>query len=630
MNRKQQGPEAVAAHNVFFYLTYYGSVDVTSIEDEDLRKATELQIAHFGQCPMQLFYRPHIRKLQKLSSRRGLSFSEMIGGFELELDSDVTQAENGDMVWRQWPFQSAPICHWIHLRAPPPGPHAPLISVRLVAPDRCLAVDAQGIYHFFTWGWKPEVDRNGNTVNKNVHDGDEEQELDLFTDKGFFIAQRELPSFRSIPRLLYSPPNLNRKRNWNSLNDLAVVAVSKSSFAQRSILVVSDGDGIGGIAFQFVDPIKGITKGHVLVTAVHSSRISAIAMDPIGHCKLLTFKRLTLQNKWINSHIFIKHLLAAGIGGAGGELAIIGSDDGTATLWRFIANSSFHLPLRPRFRFGGHFGSRINSVAVSSALNICATVSKSRCCVFSLTSGSMLSSFCPPSGEMTGVLGVNHSSSHIETNFVETNASCITSTGHIVLVCISHYKHNPRKVVTLQLYTLQGIHVGSKALEAWRGTPNKIRSTHDGRAVMVSGVRGVTVHFISAIRPLEFADEWQISEDDADGNSISAYDIDFGPSLARPVVFVAGLSSGAIRFHAAKGITTWSEENKKGSVTEVVGVVGNALSKPAMKIKTLVGTVTGTGSRVVGLGKDIGREAISDVKVKGVSGFLGDVFGSKK
>lgn len=46
--RKQQGPEAIKAHNVFFYLTYYGTVDVASIEDEALRVATELQIAHFG------------------------------------------------------------------------------------------------------------------------------------------------------------------------------------------------------------------------------------------------------------------------------------------------------------------------------------------------------------------------------------------------------------------------------------------------------------------------------------------------------------------------------------------------------------------------------------------------------
>jgi hypothetical protein len=58
---KQRGQAAVDAHNVFFYLTYYGSVDVAAIEDESLRRATELQIAHFGQCPMQLFTSPHVR-----------------------------------------------------------------------------------------------------------------------------------------------------------------------------------------------------------------------------------------------------------------------------------------------------------------------------------------------------------------------------------------------------------------------------------------------------------------------------------------------------------------------------------------------------------------------------------------
>lgn len=56
---KQRGPAAVEAHNVFYYLTYYGLVDVDAIEDEALRRATELQIAHFGQCPDVLFAKPH-------------------------------------------------------------------------------------------------------------------------------------------------------------------------------------------------------------------------------------------------------------------------------------------------------------------------------------------------------------------------------------------------------------------------------------------------------------------------------------------------------------------------------------------------------------------------------------------
>lgn len=52
---QQSGPEAVAAKNVFYYLTYPGAVDINSIQEEAMRKATLLQIANFGQCPQQIF-----------------------------------------------------------------------------------------------------------------------------------------------------------------------------------------------------------------------------------------------------------------------------------------------------------------------------------------------------------------------------------------------------------------------------------------------------------------------------------------------------------------------------------------------------------------------------------------------
>ena len=51
---KQRGLAAKEAHNVFYYLTYYGAVDLAKIQDEGLRRATELQIAHFGQVGILL------------------------------------------------------------------------------------------------------------------------------------------------------------------------------------------------------------------------------------------------------------------------------------------------------------------------------------------------------------------------------------------------------------------------------------------------------------------------------------------------------------------------------------------------------------------------------------------------
>ena len=58
--------------------------------------------------------------------------------------------------------------------------------------------------------------------------------------------------------------------------------------------------------------------------------------------------------------------------------------------------------------------------------------------------------------------------------------------------------------------------------------------------------------------------------------------------------------------------------------------VGNALSKPAQRIKSFAGTVKGTGSRFVGLGKEISREAVTNVKEKGVGGLLGGFVGFVK
>ena len=136
---------------------------------------------------------------------------------------------------------------------------------------------------------------------------------------------------------------------------------------------------------------------------------------------------------------------------------------------------------------------------------------------------------------------------------------------------------------------------------------------------MVCSGGSISIHLVSAIKPLHFVDKWKVADDDEIHSGIGAYDIDFGPSLSRPVVAVTGLSSGSLRIHAFKGVSEWSEEvNKRSTMSEAVG---NALAKPAEKVKGLLGVVKGKGSKVVGLGKEIGREA--------VSGFLGDVFGKK-
>lgn len=56
---KQSGSSAYAARNLFHPLTYEGAVDIDSITDEVLLRATIAQISSYGQTPTQLFRKPH-------------------------------------------------------------------------------------------------------------------------------------------------------------------------------------------------------------------------------------------------------------------------------------------------------------------------------------------------------------------------------------------------------------------------------------------------------------------------------------------------------------------------------------------------------------------------------------------
>ncbi|GAB4844399.1 BEACH domain-containing protein C2 [Ancistrocladus abbreviatus] len=60
---KQRGKEAIAANNVFFYITYEGTIDIDKISDPVQQHATQDQIAYFGQTPSQLLTIPHMKRM---------------------------------------------------------------------------------------------------------------------------------------------------------------------------------------------------------------------------------------------------------------------------------------------------------------------------------------------------------------------------------------------------------------------------------------------------------------------------------------------------------------------------------------------------------------------------------------
>ncbi|RZB38733.1 protein FAN-like [Asbolus verrucosus] len=59
---KQQGEEAIKAHNLFYHLCYEGNVDLDAIADLNERHALEVQIMEFGQIPKQVFKVPHPKR----------------------------------------------------------------------------------------------------------------------------------------------------------------------------------------------------------------------------------------------------------------------------------------------------------------------------------------------------------------------------------------------------------------------------------------------------------------------------------------------------------------------------------------------------------------------------------------
>ncbi|XXG76013.1 hypothetical protein AAC387_Pa08g0457 [Persea americana] len=59
---KQRGKEAILANNVFFYITYEGTVDIDKISDPVQQRSTQDQIAYFGQTPSQLLTVPHMKR----------------------------------------------------------------------------------------------------------------------------------------------------------------------------------------------------------------------------------------------------------------------------------------------------------------------------------------------------------------------------------------------------------------------------------------------------------------------------------------------------------------------------------------------------------------------------------------
>ena len=616
---KQRGLAAVANNNVFFYLTYAGSVDLAAIEDEALRKATELQIAHFGQCPMQLFVKPHERR-RKYREGPARTFEESLRLWQFSEEEVL-----------EMPFTNAPLTHWTHIGPIPPGPNLPLCKIRFLSPSRIMAIDASGIFSFYNFSWKMDVkavneqearlrsqllriseiqrseaaalaarrtssqESSGRVSSRGARSSsqDSADEMDenfsfdsttsvismsMYTDVdevnydlGNFVCARDTSGFKSLPRC----PNRTK-----------VVAVSKRSYLGGSAVIVLSDAGNGGLALQFVN-VKGgdVMKSQIAKKCFGSGSVSVIDTD---------------------------YDAASGAS----EVAAVGCSDGSLCLYTFSESLST-LSQRPSHRIApfAHAGCEIRGLSVSVALRVVASVSTSKCCLHSITTGKLIGSWGPAGVPTDGYVS--------EEGVAFSGKVFVSKLGYVVLVVVRGGQKS------LQLRSIEGRILGE--VPTLSDSVFSIRGECGGKIAAVAGHGSVALYRLSSVKALEVLDVWNVDmggtvEDLLGLGENGILDVDFGCGSHSSVVAIA-MQDGSIRVHALRGIGKWSQSLSSGLGGAVAGLLGKAGHGVGSVGKTVFGGIGSLGKGLFGIGKEIVNEVseeqvIEEVKKKGVSGFF--------
>jgi hypothetical protein len=100
---KQRGEAAVQNYNVFYYLTYEGTVDIDAIQDEVQRRAIIAQIENFGQTPSQLFTKPHMKRQRREQVMRAFMYSPVTSSntHTVLLRQQISQHASAPLVYLQ-------------------------------------------------------------------------------------------------------------------------------------------------------------------------------------------------------------------------------------------------------------------------------------------------------------------------------------------------------------------------------------------------------------------------------------------------------------------------------------------------------------------------------------------------
>ncbi|KDO23700.1 hypothetical protein SPRG_10478 [Saprolegnia parasitica CBS 223.65] len=236
---KQRGDDALAANNVFYYLTYYGLVDLDAIEDPMLRTAMEQQIAHFGQCPRQLFSKGHPPRGPATSASATVP-RPLAVAYQSPVRSQssvLSRSLGGDTAIR---------------------------AIKILS-DRVLAVNDLGVIELHHWKLHAKAPASAGRKSDELLKDD-----DVSSNEWKLSTDRDLSPFDVVPRL---PIFASGAR--------LPVAIS-----EHGRVFATGGASTGSIHLRLVD----LANGHILAKASvdgHADVVTCLDMDTLGQDEFL-------------------------------------------------------------------------------------------------------------------------------------------------------------------------------------------------------------------------------------------------------------------------------------------------------------------------------------------------------
>ncbi|ETN20580.1 hypothetical protein PPTG_03554 [Phytophthora nicotianae INRA-310] len=409
---KQRGRASLQANNVFYYLTYYGVVDLDKVEDPFLRESMELQIAHFGQCPMQLFATPH--PTRHAAFRRstlgipaapskpvsGLTSPPVSGGFPGKEGSSGPSSNIArplSLAFQDFsPIAQEKRRHWSPVATVKPIAQSGIRLLKIL-PDRVVSVNELGVIEVYYWkllpkpapqpvpdSASPKMPLNtfaadpsdgmdlGRASFSSVTDSQRDSEVDTLLSELAAVSDedavndcpwlleivRDDSPFDYVPRIpVFDPVHIDDEcRNLHRYARGFPVAISRNGR-----VLVSGGARSGALHFRLLD----LDNGHVIGKA-----------SVVGHSAAVTC--LSLDRWSYHSHSQI----GVSTSQEDEELLVSGSQDGTLALWqlsRVKPDMLFRLPRvspRPIEILRGH-AKPIVDCCVSTYLGVVASCTHS-------------------------------------------------------------------------------------------------------------------------------------------------------------------------------------------------------------------------------------------------------------